>query len=166
MLVYIYQAALICEECGEKCREKLTEEGRAPEDPDDEASFDSDNFPKGPTEEGESDSPSHCDHCNVFLETRLTGEGIDQLLDDAEAILQGLREPGAVFEQWIAYYERHDSRFNLVALAENGQLTIGEILDTLVKQKAEVKKLSAECERLRNALVIKKGKRKREQLPL
>lgn len=75
MLVYIYRAALYCEDCGAAIREDLTKAGDAPEDPDDEGSYDSDDFPKGPTEEGESDSPSHCDGCACFLESTLTSEG-------------------------------------------------------------------------------------------
>jgi hypothetical protein len=75
MLVYVYAAALYCEECGEKIREDLTAKGEAPEDSEDETSYDSDDFPKGPTDEGESDSPSHCDGCACFLESTLTSEG-------------------------------------------------------------------------------------------
>lgn len=75
MLVYIYQADLYCEECGEKIREDLAAKGEAPEFPEDEYSYDSDDFPKGPTEEGETDSPSHCAGCSVFLESVLTDEG-------------------------------------------------------------------------------------------
>ena len=65
--VYVYQAALLCEGCGEAERESLDAGGDGPEDPDDESTYDSDDYPKGPTEEGESDTPSHCDHCHVFL---------------------------------------------------------------------------------------------------
>ena len=75
MNVYTYQAALLCEACGEAKRAELTAKGEALTDQDDESSYDSDDFPKGPQEEGESDSPSYCDHCNEFLESPLTSEG-------------------------------------------------------------------------------------------
>lgn len=77
MKVYIYQADLLCEDCGDKCREYLKAAQQAPEDPDDEWSYDSDDYPKGPVEEGESDTPSYCSHCGEFLESTLTSEGRD-----------------------------------------------------------------------------------------
>jgi hypothetical protein len=76
MLVYVYKAALYCEACGEGIRYELTAKGKAPTDPDNESSYDSDDFPKGPCDEGESDSPGHCDDCGMFLETTLTADGI------------------------------------------------------------------------------------------
>lgn len=83
MDVYVYRAALLCEECGGKCKCKLTAEGKAPENPKDEHTFDSDNFPKGPygSDSNESDSVQYCDHCGCFLENPLTKEGRDSLMD-------------------------------------------------------------------------------------
>lgn len=85
MLVYVYQGALLCEECGEAKRKELDAAGMTPANPNDEGSFDSNNYPKGPTEEGESDSPEYCDHCECFLETELTEEGreyVQEAIDD------------------------------------------------------------------------------------
>ena len=61
--VYMYQAALHCEDCGEAIRADLRKAGKAPEDEDDENSYDSDDFPKGPfgAGGGEADSVQHCD---------------------------------------------------------------------------------------------------------
>jgi hypothetical protein len=61
--VYMYQAALHCEDCGEAIRADLRKSGKAPEDEDDEDSYDSDDFPKGPfgAGGGEADSVQHCD---------------------------------------------------------------------------------------------------------
>ena len=77
MNAYIYQAALVCEPCGNRIKQELTKEGFAPANPADENSFDSDIFPKGPFPDGggESDSPSHCDACQVFLGNALTSDG-------------------------------------------------------------------------------------------
>ena len=75
MKCYMYNAALYCEPCGEQIREDLTKQGKAPSDPEDEYSYDSDDFPKGPESSGESDSPSHCDGCAMFLENSLTPDG-------------------------------------------------------------------------------------------
>ena len=78
MQVFIFQAALLCEACGEAKRAALIgyfrDNGGAP---DDESSYDSDDFPKGPYREGggEADTPQHCDSCNTFLYNPLTGDG-------------------------------------------------------------------------------------------
>ena len=52
---YIYQADLICEDCGNKIIEQLEKKGV-------EDTGDSDDFPQGPHSDGggESDSPQHC----------------------------------------------------------------------------------------------------------
>jgi len=62
MLVYIYAADIYCQQCGEAIRERITREGFAPAEPDDEWSYDSDEFPKGPYPDGggEADCPQHC----------------------------------------------------------------------------------------------------------
>ena len=90
--VYMFQGSLCCEDCGEDIRARLRKEGKAPEDEDDEGSFDSDEFPKGPYSDGggESDSVQHCDsggEClnaiklpcgskiGAWLGNDLTGEG-------------------------------------------------------------------------------------------
>lgn len=75
MKVYIFQAALLCADCGVRTREALAKS--APTNPDDESSYDSDVFPKGPYANGggEADTPQHCDHCGTFLENPLTDDG-------------------------------------------------------------------------------------------
>lgn len=61
--VYLYQASLLCEDCGEEIRADLRKSGKAPDDEDDDESFDSDDFPKGPFADGggEADGVQHCD---------------------------------------------------------------------------------------------------------
>ena len=142
MLVYVYQAALYCEDCGVKIREDLTAEGKAPADPEDAGSYDSDDFPSGPTEEGESDSPSHCEGCKAFLESELTDAGADNLLQDFERVLRGERDACEVIATWCDHYEGPcgDTRITLRALAENG-LTIAEILSALREKGDEVERL-------------------------
>jgi hypothetical protein len=84
--VYIYQAALLCSDCGETVIKELTADGEAPANPEDESSFDSDEFPKGPYPDGggEADSPQHCDHCGTFLYNPLTGDGYAYLRAQVE----------------------------------------------------------------------------------
>lgn len=60
MQEYIYAADCYCEACGEAIRARLAAEGSAPTDPDDEHSYDSDDYPKGPYDASERDYPGHC----------------------------------------------------------------------------------------------------------
>lgn len=93
-ILYTYQAALYCEPCGERIRAELTAQGKAPADPDDMESYDSDEFPKDCLA-GETDSPSFCDSgadcadpivlsdgqtkIGCYLDEDLTSEGIKNL---------------------------------------------------------------------------------------
>lgn len=57
----IFQADSYCTECGNQIRDELDKEGKKPEDPWDEHSFDSDEYPKrADWSMEESDSPQHC----------------------------------------------------------------------------------------------------------
>lgn len=116
MNVYIYAGDIYCEDCGDDIRQQLISEGRAPYYPDDELSYDSDEFPKGPYPDGggEADSPQHCgarDDClnaveldgcykiGVLLENELTVDGRQYV---REAICKGRK--GEVAELWADFY--------------------------------------------------------------
>jgi len=74
---YIYQADVLCAECGEIVKAALREEGKAPADPSDETTYDSDDFPKFyDNEHAEADSPQHCANCEELLATGLTADGL------------------------------------------------------------------------------------------
>jgi hypothetical protein len=70
MRQYIYAADTYCEGCGELLRRRLNRRAAlarrrglpsdVPDDPEDESSYDSDVFPKGPYDPCESDTPDHC----------------------------------------------------------------------------------------------------------
>lgn len=120
MNVYMYAADLWCEECGAKICDELTEAGNAPEDPEYEGSFDSDDFPKGPYPDGggEADSPNHCaagsdcvnavDGNGVFLENPLTDVGYDYVKEAAykfyhtKSLQKALSSP---VSEWVEFYE-------------------------------------------------------------
>ena len=57
---YIYQADVYCDDCGEAICRRLKREGLAPENPDDEWTFDSDEYPKRADDDDEADTPQHC----------------------------------------------------------------------------------------------------------
>ncbi|PWU23555.1 MAG: hypothetical protein C5B48_08410 [Candidatus Rokuibacteriota bacterium] len=83
--MYVYQADTYCDSCGERIREQLSRAVReldgfdrkyviaaglagVPTDPDDESSYDSDDYPKGPYPEEPTDGPDHCASVSECLE--------------------------------------------------------------------------------------------------
>lgn len=66
--MFIYQAEMYCDSCGDAIKRILIAEGNGPEDPSDEMSFDSDNFPKGPLPEVKTATPDHCASREACLE--------------------------------------------------------------------------------------------------
>lgn len=119
MNVYMYAADLWCEECGAKIYDELTEAGNAPEDPEDDSSFDSDDFPKGPYSDGggEADSPNHCaagsdcinavDGNGVFLENPLTEVGYEYVKEAAYKYYHTKTHynPNSPVGEWVQFYE-------------------------------------------------------------
>lgn len=110
MDAYIYQAALYCDACGEWIRKELARSGRAP-DPNNEYTYDSDDYPKGPFDNGggEADCPQHCDACGTFLENPLTQEGYEHVRDAIEEDLELLvkdkhAEPSVALLEWAPFY--------------------------------------------------------------
>lgn len=98
MHAYVYKAALWCPTCGLAHRTRLPIPPGA--DANDESTWDSDVWPKGPYAEGggEADSPQHCEGCGVFLENPVTDNGLDALYD---AHAEGKQLPPA----WIDFYD-------------------------------------------------------------
>lgn len=58
--MYIYRAETWCDSCGERLRGELLRADSGPPDIDDEWSYDSDDFPKGPVAREATDGPDHC----------------------------------------------------------------------------------------------------------
>lgn len=103
--VYAYQAALWCASCAKEIIANKTAAGEAPEDPDNEETFDSDDFPKGPYFEGEADNPQYCDGCGEFLENDLTADGVTYVKERIEeALIAGNRASIAITE-WLPFYD-------------------------------------------------------------
>ena len=68
MIAYVFQAALLCEKCGEKAKCDYSHNAD---------NADTYFYPQGPYADGggEADCPQHCDACGVFLENPLTTDG-------------------------------------------------------------------------------------------
>ena len=121
MQTYVFQAALWCEDCGLAIRHRLLAAHQGPRHPDDESSYDSDRFPKGPYPDGggESDVVEHCAgmgdclnrqlvgtlrdgrpwYVGVWLENELTTEGLKQLAAELRT-----RPTNPVIQQHGAWY--------------------------------------------------------------
>jgi hypothetical protein len=108
---YLYKAEFLCEECGEKVKAQLTAEGKAPKNPANERSFDSDDFPKGPYADGggESDMIQNCGMCHKFLQNPLTQAGYRNLrwiIEDQKRRKQNKDILGnnRFIQEWIDFY--------------------------------------------------------------
>lgn len=110
MRVYVYQAALLCEKCGEAMRNELD---GGPDARNEDSSY----YPQGPYGQGggEADSPQHCDHCSVFLENPLTEDGAQYVSEKAGAftIGGGVVEDGD--ESWEDVARKADAKSPAVA---------------------------------------------------
>ena len=85
ILAYMYEADLWCVSCGEKVKKKLDAEGKAPEHPADECTYDSDDYPKPIFESWESNSPDHCvaGECCLEAETLPSGRKVGAFLNNS-----------------------------------------------------------------------------------
>lgn len=111
--MYIYNADVYCDACGEAIRETLDNEGKRPENPSDERSYDSDEYPKGPYDDSqEADSPQHCGSHEDCLEATILPSGRkvgyflqNDLTDDGiEYVVEAIDDGGEVAELWGEYY--------------------------------------------------------------
>ena len=102
MEVYIFQAALLCAECAQQVMAEI----EYPGNPKDEYTYDSDDYPKGPYSDGggEADTPQHCDHCGVFLENPLTGDGYVYVIEALLSYRAGNGGNGEVLDIWFDEY--------------------------------------------------------------
>lgn len=106
MDVYIYQSALYCNSCGEVVKADLDKQGKTPRHPEDEHTFDSDDYPKGPYPDGggEADTPQHCDTCQVLLENDLTLDGQNYVETSIVEHLTTGRGSREVLDTWVEAY--------------------------------------------------------------
>ena len=109
--MFIYQADIWCDVCGADIRKAMEREGKAPEDTWDEASYDSDDYPKYGSDDNEADCPQHCaagaqcldfteingQRYGCFLANDLTSEGV-------EYVKEAFQRGGDVARFWADYY--------------------------------------------------------------
>ncbi len=71
----IYAADIYCNSCGNDIRKSITDSGLAPDDPDNESTYDSDEYPKFVGSLDETDSPQHCGSGEDCLEAETLSDG-------------------------------------------------------------------------------------------
>lgn len=109
MDAYIYQAAYYCPDCIEKIKARLKSKGKKPADPDDERSYDSNQWPKGPLADGggESDRFEHCNACHVFLDNALTGDGVKYTIEQLAEYVDDVDGNAEVLDEWAEALESY-----------------------------------------------------------
>lgn len=114
MKCYIYAADVYCEACGKDIRSALKSAKKAPPKPEDENTYDSDDYPKGPFPVEPSDTPQHCgsgvvclsptviegENYRKFLENSLTEDGVQYVKDQLARA-----NPGPVAKYWGEFYK-------------------------------------------------------------
>jgi hypothetical protein len=95
MDAYIYDADIYCEGCADEIKQRLD----APESPDDESTYDSGDYPKGPYANGggESDYPQVCGGCGEALDNPVI------VSDDPDRV-----QIMHALEQWAFYDETEE----------------------------------------------------------
>jgi|SRR5580704_7194736 hypothetical protein len=139
---YIYQADVWCNKCGEHIKAELEREGKAPEDPENESSFDSDDYPKHyDAENEESDGPENCadGRCGgttggrswgTFLQNQLTQEGyryLKSMLDEHGATLPEFAREWAEFYQFEYHAQEWESAHEWLASKSRNQYLLAVI---------------------------------------
>lgn len=101
MNAYVYQAALLCEDCAKHVMygDRLFLSYFVDRD-------DSDSWPQGPIADGggEADSPQHCDYCEEFLQNPLTTDGVAYVQDLFRKHREGSTWHGAIVKEWADFY--------------------------------------------------------------
>ena len=104
----IYQAETWCDSCAADIKKRIKAEGHAPASPDDETTFDSDEYPKWMDENECADTPQHCGSGEDCLEAEKlpSGTKIGKLLsneltdDGVQYVREYIEEGGEVSEWW------------------------------------------------------------------
>ena len=114
MIGSIYCADVFCEDCTDKIESDCREDGTVKRmiadgaDPSDEYSYDSDEYPKRCDVSEESDSPSHCGGCGIFLENNLTTDGDDYVKETVNDDFAAGNDDSIAITVWMPFYDYID----------------------------------------------------------
>lgn len=129
MDVYIFQADIYCESCGKGLMMEIPKPAHAARD--DESTYDSDEWPKGPYGDGggEADCPQHCGMCGLFLDNSLTEDGSTYVKQAWEAYMNDERGRLSVLLEWRDGYPVEFAEWcaDAEAREEANQLSNGQL---------------------------------------
>lgn len=115
----IYQADCYCDDCADEIRKQIQNDGKAPEEPDNESSYDSDEYPKRMSDDEEADTPQHCgcgEEClnaiklpsgrkvGALLSDNLTTDGVNYVKKYIDADPEGKNEVTQLWAEHFSYY--------------------------------------------------------------
>lgn len=117
----IYQADVWCDSCADDIRQRIQKQGNAPENPDDETTYDSDEFPKYMGEDESADTPQHCGSGEDCLEAEImpSGAKIGKLLsreltnDGIQYVKEYILEGGEISNWWRQQFQDAGYDFEL-----------------------------------------------------
>lgn len=132
-MAFGYRADVWCDDCGKAIRKRLTAEGKAPADPSNEWSYDSDDFPKCAGNDDEADFPQHCAADKDCINAIRIGEGdddrigllfgeltrdgmtyVEEAIDDANHNGHSWRSrENSVVALWYSHYSEQGYRFRI-----------------------------------------------------
>lgn len=106
MKAYVFQAALLCEDCGDEVKRQTRHRTALIRPTRTNRCMTPATGPKGPYGEGggEADSPQHCDHCGEFLDNPLTGDGENYVIDAFREYVDTGRGNLEVLQAWRDAY--------------------------------------------------------------
>src|SRR5208337_3441999 len=113
-----------------------------PADPTDEHSYDSDNYPKGPFFDEESDAPEHCAGCHIFLENPLTSHGQEYMMQMVDGAVAKGRGDEPHIKEWMDFYEYHPEEKNMEDAEEHEASAAGDATKEAAGQNFDVSGLS------------------------
>ena len=124
--MYIYQAECYCDDCGEEICGEIQVTGLAPENPEEQTTYDSSDYPKdvGRAEDQESDTLDLCGRCRMSLGNSLTSDGV-------AIVLEHLREY-LILDEGVGMYIR-------AAVLELGEYTMLDLDNETVVLLARAK---------------------------
>lgn len=101
----IYQADVWCDECTDEIKKAQNMLGTTPNDPDNQYSYDSDEYPKDSDVTCESDTPQHCAGCQEFLENDLTTDGAEYVFDAVRDDIAAGHHDSTALHIWMPFYD-------------------------------------------------------------
>jgi hypothetical protein len=100
---YIFAADVYCPHCADEIKRRLADV--APANPDDETTYDSGDYPKGPFSDDSSDTPHNCANCGDYIEGPLTEDGVDYVIDAMQNDID-CHHTNSIVRDWASHLDK------------------------------------------------------------